>query len=520
VTGWLANRRIRTKMLISIAVMMLAALVTGGLALGRMAAMDSEMSTLRADNVQDVLLLSDIRGAQSLINHYAALRAINPRDAAAQATAANGTAAAVEQLNTILATYTNQPNPPEIQQAIEKFSDLWGQFTNAMANTRAGRPPGIDFNAVIEGMEEAVTELSKLEAAEVDAAVAVAHEQYADARLMVLLALALGLVAAVALSMVISNSITGRLARVITAMNAMAAGDLSRRTDVAGGDEVGTMATAVNQATSSVRETVAALARSADLVARSSTQLDSVTAGVAGSAERVSQRARAADEAASQVSGNVQTVAAASQEMAGSIAEIARNASEGARVAVQAVSVVSTTNETVSKLGESSTEIGNVVKVITSIAEQTNLLALNATIEAARAGETGKGFAVVAGEVKELAQETARATEDIARRVQAIQADSGSAVAAIEEISAIIGQINSYQTSIASAVDEQTATTGEMTRNVGEAARGASSIAETIAEVAATADETSRTVDSGRQASRELAALSGELQQLVARFTH
>jgi methyl-accepting chemotaxis protein len=220
------------------------------------------------------------------------------------------------------------------------------------------------------------------------------------------------------------------------------------------------------------------------------------------------------------VSGNVQTVAAASEELSDSIREIARNANDGAQVAAHAVTVVATTNETVSKLGQSSAEIGNVIKVITSIAEQTNLLALNATIEAARAGESGKGFAVVAGEVKELAQETARATEDIAARVQAIQSDTDSAVTAIDEISTIIDRISSYQTSIASAVDEQTATTGEMSRNVSAAADGATTIATTVAEVAAAVEETDRNVAAGRQATGELTDLSGELRQLVARFTY
>ncbi len=148
------------------------------------------------------------------------------------------------------------------------------------------------------------------------------------------------------------------------------------------------------------------------------------------------------------------------------------------------------TNATVSSLGESSAEIGNVVKVITSIAEQTNLLALNATIEAARAGEAGKGFAVVANEVKELAQETARATEDIARRVEAIQSDTTGAVDAINRISAIIERINDFQTTISSAVEEQTATTAEMSRNATEASTGAVQIAKNIAGVAQAARDT------------------------------
>ncbi|MBA3782385.1 MAG: methyl-accepting chemotaxis protein, partial [Nocardioides sp.] len=172
----------------------------------------------------------------------------------------------------------------------------------------------------------------------------------------------------------------------------------------------------------------------------------------------------------------------------------------------------------VSKLGTSSQEIGNVVKVITSIAEQTNLLALNATIEAARAGEAGKGFAVVANEVKELARETANATEDIARRVEAIQGDTGGAVEAIREIATIITSINDYQLTIASAVEEQTATTSEMSRNVAEASAGSGEIASNIAGVAAAADTTTQSVTQTLDAINELARMSNDLRSEVGRF--
>ncbi|MCW2566129.1 MAG: chemotaxis sensory transducer, partial [Mycobacterium sp.] len=175
---------------------------------------------------------------------------------------------------------------------------------------------------------------------------------------------------------------------------------------------------------------------------------------------------------------------------------------------------------TADTMTQSSTEIADVVKLITSIAEQTNLLALNATIEAARAGEAGKGFAVVATEVKELAQETARATEDIARRVQAIQGDTAGAVEAIAEISTIIGRINDYQLTIASAVEEQSATTNEMNRNVAEAATGAEEIAQNITGVASAAEVTTEGVAQSQQAVGELARMSSELQSAVSRFRY
>jgi methyl-accepting chemotaxis protein len=174
----------------------------------------------------------------------------------------------------------------------------------------------------------------------------------------------------------------------------------------------------------------------------------------------------------------------------------------------------------VAKLGDSSAEIGNVVKVITSIAEQTNLLALNATIEAARAGEAGKGFAVVANEVKELAQETAKATEDIARRVQAIQGDTTAAVAAIEEISSIVAQISDRQTTIASAVEEQTATTQEMSRSVTEAADGTGQIATNISGVSGAAEATTQALGQTRTAVDELSRMAADLRTTVGRFTY
>jgi methyl-accepting chemotaxis protein len=517
---WLANRKTRSKVLLAVSAMALTALLTGGLAVSRMAAMNREVTEIRAHNVEDLLLLSDIRGAQSLINHNAALGLSAPTDPNVQAEAAQGTAAAIKELNTVLAAYLRQPISAQSRRKIAEFSGLWKQFTGAMAAIQQGKPPTIDFNVVVPAMERAVDELSRIEAEDVDAKVAVAHTHYATARLQVLLALIAGLLAAAGLALLISASMTRRLRPVVDAMDAMATGDLSRTVAVHGKDEIGTMAGAVNRATAGVRDTVAALARSAELVSRSAGQLDQVTAGVAGSVRAVSERSHAADRTASQVSGNVQTVAAASGELSESIREIARNANDGAQVAAHAVTVVATTNDTVSKLGQSSAEIGNVIKVITSIAEQTNLLALNATIEAARAGAAGKGFAVVAGEVKELAQETARATEDIAARVRAIQSDTGSAVTAIDEISTIIDRISNYQMSIASAVDEQTATTGEMSRNVGEAAEGASTIATTIADVAAAVEQTDRNVAAGRQATGELTNLSTELRQLVARFSY
>jgi methyl-accepting chemotaxis protein len=204
--------------------------------------------------------------------------------------------------------------------------------------------------------------------------------------------------------------------------------------------------------------------------------------------------------------------------MTATIKEIAKNASEAARVATAAVATSRTTNDRVVKLGESSHQIGNVVKVIMSIAEQTNLLALNATIEAARAGDAGKGFAVVANEVKELAKETAKATEDIGRKIGAIQEDTRGAVHAIGEITQVIGQINEIQNTIASAVEEQAATTSEIGRNLNELAQASHEITHNVTAVAMAAGSASGSATQTRDAATNLVALATTLGELVERF--
>lgn len=255
---------------------------------------------------------------------------------------------------------------------------------------------------------------------------------------------------------------------------------------------------------------------SATTLGSSAEELTAVSSQMASNAEETSAQANVVSAASEQVSKNVQTVATGVEEMNSAIREIAKNASESARVAQRAVSDAQVANTTISKLGDSSAEIGKVIKVITSIAEQTNLLALNATIEAARAGEAGKGFAVVANEVKELAKETARATEDISSKIEAIQTDTTGAVASIKQIGDVISQINDISNTIASAVEEQTATAAEMTRNVAEAAKGTSEIAQNITSVAQAAQNTTQGATNCQQAAAELSRMATDLQQLGA----
>jgi len=297
-------------------------------------------------------------------------------------------------------------------------------------------------------------------------------------------------------------------------------GDLTQRLEAETHDEVGDLAYWFNTFIAAQRDRIFLIAQNSQLLGASSDQLATVSEQMAANAEETSTQANVVSSASEKVSGNLQKVATAAEQLNASIREIAKNSVEAARVAQGAVDEAETTVSTVSRLGESGLWIGDVVKVINSIAEQTNLLALNATIEAARAGEAGKGFAVVANEVKQLAKETAAATEDIGHKINAIQTDTQAAVEAIERIRGVIAKISEIQNTIASAVEEQTATTNEIRQNVADAARASTDITHSVTGVADAARMTAAGVEETRSAASELAKMAAELEQIVGRFRY
>jgi len=316
----------------------------------------------------------------------------------------------------------------------------------------------------------------------------------------------------------IAVRIVRRLTRTVGALEALAQGDLTPELEVDSGDELGRMNAALNQAIASMRGALQPIAQSAQTLAASSEELTAVSQQVGSAAETTAAQSGTVSDASHLVTETVQTVAAAVEEMGASIREISRQTTTAQRIASEAVRSVETTNDAVAKLGTSSAEIGNVLKVITTIAGQTNLLALNATIEAARAGEYGKGFAVVANEVKALSAQTAKATEEITSQIEAIRDATTSTVTAIRDIGTTIGQMNAITETIAAAVEEQGAATKEIARSVQQAAQGTQGVMQHIVGVREASGQVGAAAAQVLSAAAQLGSQSDQLKSQTGHF--
>ncbi|MEU4559407.1 methyl-accepting chemotaxis protein [Actinoplanes sp. NPDC023936] len=428
--------------------------------------------------------------------------------------------------------YTSAAGTAEEQTAREEFSTAFSAFntvideqmvplSRAQQTAKVALAEAAQFDPAFDQVSEALTTLSDIEAAQAAASAEQAESTYQNARAWLIAILVAGLVLSGGIGVYAARSVSVPLGRVVAVLRRVEHGDLTALAEVRSRDEVGQLGTALNATTSRLRDTIGNdLALTAAQVAAAAEELSSVSSQLQAGAGNAAEQASTATRASEEVNTGVQSIAAGAEQMRMSIAEIASNASQAAQVAQDAMTAAARTTAQVTELGAASTEIGAVVALITSIAEQTNLLALNATIEAARAGELGKGFAVVAGEVKELAQQTATATDQITARVSAIQASSVAAAAAIEEITQVIGQIGDYTTTIASAVEQQTATTAEMSRSVTEAADNSGDVATTVSGVADIALATAEGARSTQQAASDLTRLAGNLTTIVGGFRH
>lgn len=425
-------------------------------------------------------------------------------------------------MRTQIATNRALSLSPELTKALAVADPLVTKYLEAaQAVTKAPEAERVTalaaFNVAFETAEQGLGEVTDQANASLDG---IRNRSLGLQRQVLLIILAvsgLGIGGLVTVSWIVA----GRISRTVTAgvngLTAMAEGDYTRPIPTSDDqDEIADMNRAMGALRDRTRVIFGAMASTSTALDGTATALDRQGQDLVATSGSLSEQAMAAAASAEEISAGNATVATSTSQLSSAVQEIAARAGEASQTATRGLEQARTVGVTMERLGASSADIANIVKTIGAIAEQTNLLALNAAIEAASAGEAGRGFAVVAGEVKNLARQVTSATDDIATRVGAIEADTSAALAAIRDILTTIDQISQAQQSIAAAVEEQSATTNDISRNIGEAASSSTAIAGSISAVAAGAEHTTAAARSTSQSAKQLVDLAADLRRALA----
>ncbi len=437
---------------------------------------------------------------------------------------------------------------PKYESAREEWVKLTRKVVESRkSDTREGRTEAIDYTLgpamdKFENMRGYLDQLTEVNLKIAEDASKEAASTYRNTIISFFIIIAMGVFIGLFLGFIISRGITRPIKDAMAGLKDIAEGegDLTRRLDAKGKDEVGELAKWFNtfmeklqgiikdvaQSTNTLRLSTNDLSKLSSMMSEGTSDMSSKSRTVAASSEEMSSSMVSIAASMEQASTNLNIVASSAEEMTATVNEIAKNAENARGITGKAVSQAVSASSKVDELGKSAREIGKVTETITEISDQTNLLALNATIEAARAGEAGKGFAVVANEIKELAKQTANATQEIKKRIKDIQDNTSGTVLEIGQITRVINDVNEIVTTIATAVEEQSSATREIAGNVSQASEGISNVNENVAQSSTVSNEIARDIGDVNSLVEEINAVglkvdgnAGELNKLVEKLT-